>query len=57
MTVTFDETVPFERPEWTAAEYRFGKHPICEVCGLERREHINSVYCPEWRLRQLDGDR
>jgi len=29
----------------------------CHHCQLEQREHINGVYCPEWRLRQLDGDR
>lgn len=30
---------------------------LCRECGLEQREHINSLFCPEWRLRLLDGDR
>lgn len=30
---------------------------VCEHCELEKREHINGRFCPEWRLRQLDGDR
>ena len=30
---------------------------VCRECGLIQREHINSLFCPEWRLRQLDGDR
>lgn len=29
----------------------------CTHCLLLRREHINGYFCPEWRLRQLDGDR
>jgi len=29
----------------------------CFNCNLKQREHINNIYCPEWRLRQMDGDR
>lgn len=30
---------------------------VCQSCRLEQREHINNRFCPEWRLRQLSGDR
>jgi hypothetical protein len=29
----------------------------CSHCGLSQKQHINRFFCPEWRLRQLDGDR
>jgi len=50
--------VTIARKEWTPIF--MGGIPrqfVCVHCGLVQREHINAVYCPEWRLRQLDGDR
>jgi len=44
------------RKEWSPI-YMGNSEYLCSHCALERREHINGVYCPEWRLRQLDGDR
>jgi hypothetical protein len=29
----------------------------CRHCDLDKDQHINDRFCPEWRLRQLDGDR
>ena len=46
------------RKEWRPVWDRNGTLQwVCFHCGLKQREHINAVYCPEWRLRQLDGDR
>jgi len=49
MTIARKEWRPVRRP----GDLAFS----CQHCGLVQREHINAVYCPEWRLRQLDGDR
>jgi len=47
----------FPRKEWRPVRQRGDLIFICQHCGLVQREHINAVYCPEWRLRMLDGDR
>lgn len=45
-----------ERLAWNPTAMSIGPI-ICHECGLTQREHINSLFCPEWRLRALDGDR
>jgi len=45
------------RKEWRPVRRTGDLTFTCTHCGLVQREHINAVYCPEWRLRQLDGDR
>lgn len=49
-------TAQIKRKQWTPTGTINGPI-VCSHCGLIQREHINSLFCPEWRLRQLDGDR
>lgn len=44
-------------PIWVTLAHQ--RHPVfrCDHCQLEQSQHINDLYCPEWRLRQMDGDR
>jgi hypothetical protein len=44
--------IPWQRKQWLPTS-----DSVCEHCGLVQIQHINSLFCPEWRLRQLDGDR
>lgn len=44
---------PSERQQYSQIPFK----RECKHCGLQKRVHINELFCPEWRLRQLDGDR
>lgn len=48
---------PLGRKQWTPVRQQGQRYFYCRHCELEQRDHINAVYCPEWALRQLDGDR
>jgi hypothetical protein len=44
-------------PRWPALYLTSTEFDVCENCTLSKWQHINRRFCPEWRLRQLDGDR
>lgn len=50
-----------ERKQWTPIYMGEEHHYRCSHCGGVKSQHIRDadhyLYCPEWRLRQLDGDR